>query len=105
RVTSLKITFFKQKQIQEASSYCIPEDSDDEEELEAYGRGRALAQLKEAHGSKWIKGARPKDERVLIFSAAVVVRGLMQAVCASRAAARLHDYKWLRGYTVDLDLG
>ena len=59
--------FFKLRQIQEASSYTIPEDADDDEEREAYREraGRALARLRETHGSGWIRGSRPKDERAL----------------------------------------
>ena len=77
--------FFKPRQIQEASSYSIPDDFDDEDEREAYREraGRALLRLKEAYGSEWIRGDRPKDERAL--------RSMREEVIdiASRCAARL----------------
>ncbi|KAL3930214.1 MAG: hypothetical protein SGPRY_001635, partial [Prymnesium sp.] len=69
----------------EVSSYSIPDDFDDEDEHEAYREraGRALARLKEAYGSEWILGARPKDERAL--------RSMREEVIdiVSRCAARL----------------
>ncbi|KAL3896523.1 MAG: hypothetical protein SGPRY_013253, partial [Prymnesium sp.] len=77
--------FFKPKQIQEASSYSIPDDFDDEDERDAYREraGRALARLREAYGLEWIRGARPKDERAL--------RSMREEVIdiVSRCAAKL----------------
>lgn len=59
--------FFKARLIQEASSFAVPEDFDDEDEREAYleRAGRAVARLKEAHGGEWMRGAKPKDRSVL----------------------------------------
>lgn len=49
--------FFKPQLIQDACSYTIPEDSDEEEEQEAYREraGRAILRLKESHGAEWIR--------------------------------------------------
>lgn len=65
-VEAMKI-FFKPKEIQEAASFIIPGDVDNEDEQEAYRQraGRALARLKESCGSDWLRGSRPKDERAL----------------------------------------
>lgn len=59
--------FFKPKPIQEASSFTIPEDVNDIEEQEAYleRAGRALARLKETHGSSLLRDARPRDAKKL----------------------------------------
>ncbi|KAL3902663.1 MAG: hypothetical protein SGPRY_011974, partial [Prymnesium sp.] len=55
------------KPIQDACSYMVPEDYDDDDEQEAYREraGRALLRLKDSYGSQWIRKARPKDEKEL----------------------------------------
>lgn len=58
---------FKAKPTQEAASYEVPADFDNDEEHEAYleRAGRAVAWLKEAHGEEWLRGCKPKDVAAL----------------------------------------
>ena len=59
--------FFKSQLVQEASSFTIPDDFDDEDEREAYleRAGRAMIRLKESYGCEWMRGAKPRDKPAL----------------------------------------